>query len=218
MNLKKKEYPRPNIKLKKARGSMEAVTGLFFLFFMAVLLCAEFQREAYRSASLYMEDALAASNLASAVIDIEEYGISHMVQINDPIQAFERYQNAVKENLQLNADWECANLTLISGPVSIQKYIVYNVEREKIAIYTVNGSGTVQLSEGDLGSVKAPNGMDITNTSVYSEIAFHVNGLFGTQVQAHKGKLVDIVSDVQVEETKTEELEDEESYERENNT
>jgi len=196
MNLKKKEYPRPNIKLKKARGSMEAVTGLFFLFFMAVLLCAEFQREAYRSASLYMEDALAASNLASAVIDIEEYGISHAIQISDPSQAFERYQNAVKGNLQLNESWECTNRTLISGPVSVEKYIVYNVDKGKITIFTVNANGAVQCSEGDVGNVKAPNGITITNTSVYSEISFPINGLFGTHFQAHKGNLVDIVSDV----------------------
>jgi hypothetical protein len=32
----------------------------------------------YRESAMYMEDALALSNLASAVIDIEEYGITRV--------------------------------------------------------------------------------------------------------------------------------------------
>lgn len=206
MNLLKKEYPRPRINFTRADGSVEWVTGVFFLLFMAVLLCGEFQGEVYRSANLYMEDALAASNLASAVIDIEEYGISHKVQISNPVQAFERYQNALKENLQLNDSWESANKALISGPVSIENYIIYNVIGEKIAIFSLTPNGTFGSGEGVLGRVTAPNGQYITNTSVYSEIAFPIEGLFGTQVRAHKGKLVDIVSDVQ-EVTRTEETE-----------
>ena len=207
MNLKKKEYPRPKIKLRKASGSLEWVSGLFFLFFLLVLLCAEFQREMYRTAALYLEDALAASNLASAVIDIEEYGISHTIQIEEPIQAFERYQYAVKENLQLNEKWECANPALISGPVKIEKYIIYNVNKEDITILTVSNNGTVNSAQGKVGMVKAPNGITILNTSVYSEIAFSLKGTFGIQVQAHKGKLVDIASEAQAEEDTTEEME-----------
>ncbi len=46
-----------------------------------------------------MEDALALSNLASAVIDIEEYGITQKVLITDPEQAYERYCHALRENL-----------------------------------------------------------------------------------------------------------------------
>lgn len=206
MNLQKKEYRPPRINLYKSQGSIEWVTGIFFLFFMAVLLCAEFQREVYRSANLYLEDALAASNLASAVIDIEEYGISHKVQISNPTKAFERYQSAVKENLQLNDSWESANPVLISGPVSIEEYIVYNVDNEGITIYSLSADGRITISEGELGRVVAPNGIGITNTSVYSEIAFDIKGLFGTQVRAHKGKLVDIVSEMQ-EEVITEEME-----------
>lgn len=206
MNLLKKEYPHPRINLPKSEGSIEWVTGMFFLLFMAVLLCAEFQGEVYRSASLYMEDALAASNLASAVIDIEEYGISHNVEISNPTQAFERYQSALKENLQLNDSWESANPALISGPVSVEKYIIYNVDKEKITISSLAANGTFAITEGEPGRVTAPNGIDITNTSVYSEIAFPIKGVFGIQVRAHKGKLVDIVSDVQ-EVTMTEETE-----------
>lgn len=193
--MKKREYPQRKIRLVKKQGSIEWVTGLFFLLFLIVFLCAELQLFVYRTASAYLEDALAASNLASAVIDIEEYGISHIVKISDPSQAFERYKSAVKENLQLNDNWECSNSTLISGQVKIEKYIIYNVEDELVTIYSVASDGSIRISGGVLGAVKAPDGNLITNTAVYSEIVFPVKGWWGENFQAHKGKLVDIVAE-----------------------
>ncbi len=207
MRLKRKEYPQPKIKLRKSVGSIEWTTGIMYIFFMALILCSQLQMEVYRTASLYMEDALAASNLASAVIDIEEYGISHIVTISNPTQAFERYKRAIKENLQLSDSWECANTTLISGPVSIEKFIVYNVNNEGVTICTVAENGSVNISSKETGTVKAPNDTIITHTSIYSEIAFNIDGVFGTVVRAHKGKLVDIVADVSEEENMTEEIE-----------
>lgn len=207
MFLKRREYPQRKIRLSKSAGSIQWTTGILYLFFLMVLLCALLQTEVYRTASVYMEDALAASNLASAVIDIEEYGMSHTVKINSPVEAFERYKSAVKENLQLNDSWECANTTLISGPVSIETFIVYNVDREGITICTVAENGAVNMSNKVTGTVKAPNDMVITHTSIYSEIAFDIDGVFGTVVRAHKGKLVDIVADVPTEEIMTEENE-----------
>lgn len=194
MHLRKKEYPLPRIKLLKRRGSIEWVTGMFFLLFLVLLLCTQLQIEMFCAASLYMEDALAASNLASAVIDIEEYGVSHAVKIKDVEEAFRRYQNALKENLQLNAGWECDNQALIAGVVIIEQYIVYNVENEGIQIVQVSSNGSVSTSQGMIGSVRAPNGVLITDTAVYSEISFPVKGLWGISQQARKGKLVDVVA------------------------
>jgi len=206
MPLKKRESPQPKIRLSKSGGSIQWTTGILYLFFLLVLLCALLQTEVYRAASLYMEDALTASNLASAVIDMEEYGMSHTVKISSPVEAFERYKSAVKENLQLNDSWECANKTLISGPISIEKFIVYNVDREGITIFTVAEDGTVNISKKETGTVIAPNEIAVTHTSIYSEIAFDIDGVFGTVVRAHKGKLVDIVAEVPEGENITEEI------------
>lgn len=183
------------ILLRRKSGNIEWVTGLFFVLFLVILLCAELQLSVYRAASLYLEDALAASNLASAVIDIEEYGISHKVRIADPALAYDSFLKAVKENLQLNESWECTNSTLIAGPVAIASYIVYNVEEENVKIYYVANDGRVRREQGRLGGVTAPNGVPVEETSIYSEISFPVKGFLGTTVQAHKGKLVDIVAE-----------------------
>ena len=46
---------------------------------------------------------------------------------------------------------------------------------------------------GTLGSVRAPNGVMVESTGIYSEIVYRVKGFPGIETDAHKGKLVDIV-------------------------
>lgn len=195
MRLRKTGCLRRNIeKLLKGRESGQAgwMVGLFFTLFLGVTLCAALQIERYRAASLYLEDALAASNLASAVIDVQEYGISHSILIADPSEAYGLYQRAVMANLNLDASWKAQEGSLVQGTVGIVKYIVYNVKGGGVMIYHFDADGRVTQRQETLGSVTAPNGIPIENTSVYSEITFEVKGLFGGTVKAHKGNLADI--------------------------
>lgn len=168
--------------------------GLFWVLFLGIVLCVQLQVRTYRSASLYLEDALAASNLASAVIDLQEYGRTHTIRIADVQAAYELYRNAVHGNLQLNEQWEGNNKSLISGTVTVENYTIYNVKGEKVIVYSVDKTGQVQSWEGVLGLVQAPTGRFVESTSVYSEISFPVEGIFGISVTAHKGKLVDVVA------------------------
>lgn len=202
MHLRNGESPRPKIKLypmdampawSKARGQVEWVVGMFFLLTLTILLCVQLQITAYRATSLYLEDALAASNLASAVIDLEEYGISHTIQIKEPMKAYGLFCYAVKENLNLNEAWENPNKTIISGTVQIADYIVYSVADKEVTISRIYPNGQMWQEKDVLGNVRAPNGMLVESTSIYSELSFPVRGLFGTEVEAYKGKLVDVV-------------------------
>lgn len=190
MNLKKKEYPL----LKTESGKVEWAAGLFSLLFLGIMLCAVLQTDMYRSSSDYLEDALALSNLASAVIDVEEYGISHQLVISDPQQAYERYREAVKGNLNLDDSWQCPAGKLISGPVRIINYRVYNVTDYGVTVTSFDESGFMSRWNEALGSATAPGGIPIVSTSVYSEIAYQIDGFLGTSVEAHKGKLVDVVA------------------------
>lgn len=184
-------YPRQKIKWQE--GKVQWTGGLFFLLFLGIFLCTQLQIEGYRTTALYLEDALAASNLASAVIDIQEYGISHTVRIADPTAAYALYEAALKENLSLNENWECANRALISGPVVVEDYIVYNVKDDLVTIYHVEQNGQIREETETAGRVYSPNGILIEATSVYSEISFPVEGFLGITVEARKGKLADIV-------------------------
>lgn len=189
--MKKKGF----LQLKTEAGQIGWAAGVFFLLFLGILLSAFLQLEIYRSSAGYLEDALAASNLASAVIDVEEYGISHRVQIADVKEAYERYQTAVKGNLNLNEAWEGINQSILSGPVNVVNYTVYNVSGNDVAVSYFDESGLLTEWQEQLGTAAAPNGKKIEHTGVYSEITYQVKGILGMTVQAHKGKLADIVAD-----------------------
>jgi hypothetical protein len=182
------------IKLSKSDGQVEWVMGLFAILFATVVMCAGIQTESYRATSLYMEDALAASNLAAALIDIEEYGVSNKIIIDKPVEKYEIYKSALKENLGLNDEWECPDNELISGKVNIERFIIYNVTDDSVTIIEIDEDGYIYESSGTAGNVTAPNGVAVEATGVYSEISFPVDGFFGITVRAEKGKLVDVTA------------------------
>jgi len=167
--------------------------GAFSVLFLAVFLCALQELELFRTTSLYLEDALAASNLASAVVDLQEYGMTHTILIEDPGAAYERYQWAVKGNLNLSDGWESQTGGIVHGAVQIINYTVYNVRENEILVYYYDKNGLLTTWSTPPGGAVAPNGVTISSTSVYSEIAFTVKGMMGIEVQAHKGNLADIV-------------------------
>ncbi len=204
MLLRKKEFLRQSTEnrnhihfsarsfAEKNDGQIGCMTGLFITLFLGVMLCAVLQLEHYRAVSLYLEDALAASNLASAVMDVREYGISHNILIAQPEEAYAVYEWAVRGNLNLNAAWEGQAGSLVQGPVSIVRYIVYNVRDGEVTVYHFDENGQMMQWQEKLGNVTAPNGIPVESTSVYSEITFEVEGPFGVTVKAHKGNLADI--------------------------
>ncbi len=195
--MRKERFPRQRTESRFSRqsGQVQWCMGLFFLIFVLLLVCTSLQIKEYQVTACYMEDALAASNLASAVIDLREYGVSHAVRIADPVRAYEIYCQALQGNLNLDDTWQCPNKSLISGPVQIEKYIIYNVSGEQVQTYRWEAGGNVHESFGIRGDIRAPNGMVVENTSVYSEIICPVQGIFDMEVTARKCKLVDIVAE-----------------------
>lgn len=193
MILRRRGSLRQSIERMEA-GQLEQVTGIFFLLFLGILLCGILQLDVFRASAAYLEDALAASNLASAVIDVEEYGISHAILIKDPDRAYEIYLSALRGNLNLDEEWECPAKGLIGGKVSVLNYTVYNVSEDRVDIYHYDGSGQMSFSDGVPGAVQAPDGKWIESTSVYSEVTYPVRGILGVETQAYKSNLADIVA------------------------
>lgn len=175
------------------RGQIGWTVGLGALLFLGIFLSACVQMEVFRASSQYLEDALAASNLAAAVVDVEEYGISHALLVASPEDAFALYCTAIKGNLNLDDAWECPNKGLISGPVHVERFMVYNVVRDTVEVSCFNADGTLNYWQGTLGQETAPNGIAVEHTGIYSEISYQIRGVFGIIVPAVKGKLVDVV-------------------------
>jgi len=163
---------------------------------LSVLLYTQLQIASWSATAMYLEDALAASNLASALIDTEEYGKTHRVVISDKTQAYRIYRQALKQNLQLDEENMCPNRALISGVVEVVDYVIYNVEGEKVNAYRIDQDGTVIGQwEGALGAERSPDGTLVEHTGIYSEISFPVRGILKIETMARKGKLVDIVAE-----------------------
>ena len=179
MKYGKREYRLPKTENRQETGKAESgqvswVLGLFLILFLAILLYMQLQLAMYKASARYLEDALALSNLASAVIDIREYGSTHKVHITDQEQAYAGYCSAVRENLGLNENYEAVGHKLISGKVEIRNYIIYNVTGTKVQVWERNGDGRILEWEGTLGEVRTPGGQTIENTGVYSEITYPV--------------------------------------------
>lgn len=181
---------------KKTEGKLELMTGMLGICLIMLMVCVHIQLMLFSIAGLYMEDALAASNLASALVDISEYGASHTLWIADPAESYQVYQEALKANLQLDENWECARRELISGRVEILRYIIYNVRGQDITIHCFGSEGEYSREEtGGLGSVRTPDGTLVESTTVYSRIGFPVEGILGVEVYARKDNSADIVTE-----------------------
>lgn len=195
MHFGKSERQQQNTR-RKDSGQAEWVVGLFWTLILSILLYAQLQIASWRTTGMYMEDALAASNLASALVDIQEYGKTNKAIIPDAEQAYEIYLEALRDNLQLDEQWECQNKSLISGKVEVADYIVYNVEQNRVIAARVGANGCVtERWDGEKGVLTAPDGGVIEHPGIYSEIIFPVQGSWGITIMAHKGKLVDIVAE-----------------------
>ena len=168
--------------------------SLFMMLFIVAVISYMTQKYSYQTIKINTEDALAASNLASAVIDIQEYGISHNIIIPDPEAAFAIYKDALKVNMNLDDSWRSTTRQDISGPVVIQEYIIYNVRYDDVEVHYFGESQYSQIIVGGKGTVTAPNGKIIESTSIYSKITFPVDGIWGIQTIAVKDQLVDITS------------------------
>lgn len=181
--------------MKKQEGQIGIVVPIFLFLFVLVIVMYLIQMYIFHIVGNDTEDALATSNLASAVIDIQEFGTTHNIIISAPDTAYELYKDALKVNMGLDEQWNSKNKAAISGRVEILEYTIYNVRGNDIEIYCFGEHPYSQTVAGGKGMIAAPSGQIIETTSVYSKITFPVSGIFGIfnmNVQAVKDKLVDI--------------------------
>lgn len=164
-------------------------------FFLLVLLVAAFQFKSftYMVSGAYVEDALAAADLASALIDVEEYGRTHNILITDTQRAFGIYRDVLYYNLALDEAGYSSRTELLAGRVQLEEYIIYNVLDQEIQITSFDGQGNcLRRDKAALGTVRTPDGVSVEHTTVYSRVRFQVMGLQGNIIEAEKEKSVDI--------------------------
>ncbi len=178
----------------KSRGGIDIITGMMMFVILIIIILGVFQMTQYMVTAAGVEDALAASNLASAVIDVEEYGRSHHILIEDVEKAFQIYRDALCCNLSLDENLNTTNRELLAHKVEILQYIVYNVQGDEVEVCICDGTGRIQNRyRADRSVVVTPDGNSLESTTIYSRIGFWVNGLAGQEIYAEKEKSIDIV-------------------------
>ena len=156
---------------------------------LLVVVLFGFRTTEYVITSACVEDALAASNLASAVIDLEEYGRTHTIWVKDPQSAFLLFKEALCYNLQLDEYLNTTNREVIAGKVSVLDYIIYNV-----TIYSLDEKGLLRgMRTCKTGETMTPDGVMVESTTIYSKVSFSVKGLGEQTYEATKEKSIDIV-------------------------
>ena len=177
----------------KGSGKIEFFTGLLAVFIVTLVMFVCLKISHFMIAGAYVEDALAASNLASTLIDVEEYGKSYTLRIGDPQSAYEIYKEALAVNLALDENGVSSQKELLEGQVKILTYMVYNVEGDRVNVYSLSEGETMQLLySGEIGQVHTPDGIFVETTTIYSRVSFGVKGLGKQYIYAEKEKSADV--------------------------
>ena len=122
---------------------MDIVTGMFWVLVVVIVILFGFKTTQFMVISAYVEDALAASNLASAVIDVKEYGKSHRIMIEDSLEAYGLFREALCQNLQLDDFLYPTEDSLLTSKLQISEYRIYNVCEEDVEVYIIGEDGTI---------------------------------------------------------------------------
>ena len=177
----------------KSFGQVEIIMGMFAFLMVLIAMIFGLKISQFMITGAYVEDALAASNLASALIDVEEYGRNYTICIRDPGEAFEIYREALSVNLQLDEEGKSFQRELLKGTVRILSYIVYNVKADQVEIFSFDGNGNlVDVQTGRIGLINTPDGVTVETTTIYSKVQFTVQGIGEQYISVRKEKSVDI--------------------------
>lgn len=192
MNIRWKKQEALRRSIRRMRAGIQPVCGLFFCLFLFVLLVVLMELFRYHTSVLYLEDALAASGLAAAVVDLEEYGISHTIRIRDGEESYRKYVQALQDNLCLDEHWNSGKEQLIAGNVRMERFIIYTVNEQECYSRERDGAGHWHLRQAPKEGMYAPNGQAVEETAIYGEVSFEVQGMWGIRLRAQKGILVDV--------------------------
>ena len=180
--------------MKKKRGSLEYLIGLMMITVLCILVLFGYRMHVIKTTKNYVEDGLAASNLAAAVIDLKEYGATNRILVDDFSKAYDRYKEALADNLMLDADFMPEDDRLICGRVTVEEFAVYEVNGDEIAETSIDENGIISEKEyPDMaGKMATPDGAPITTVTIYSRIGFLITGYMDETYYVHKENSVDI--------------------------
>ena len=183
------------MKLKKKKGSIEMFISSMIFIIITLVIVMQLRLKEVKVTQSLIEDGLVASNLASATIDLKEYGTTNHIINNNFNKSFDDYVVALKHNLNLDNNFMPKNKNLINGKVDIIEFTLYNVVGNDIQMTKreSDGSITKQTYANKLGVMTTPNGTIIKSATIYSKIGFELRGYLKDTLYVYKDGSVDVV-------------------------
>ena len=179
--------------MKKDKGAVEYSMSLMLIAVSVLMMLFCFRIRSARVEKMYVEDALVSANLAAAVIDTDVYGETEKLIITDELRAYERFQNALKTNLNLDDDYTPRNTFLMENAVKVLEFHIYNVDEYTVTHIVFDEYGSKRTEVMGLSGAATPDGTDVESTTIYSKIEFDVKGFLTQRNRMTLEKSVDIV-------------------------
>ncbi|MFQ9249263.1 MAG: hypothetical protein ACLR3R_18600 [Clostridium paraputrificum] len=185
------------MKIKKKEGSIQAFIGFSLISLIIAIGILNIKVPEIKAIQRKVEDGLVASNLASATVDLKEYGTTNKIVNKDFNKAFEVFQKTLKGNLKLDNNFTPKNDSIIQSKIVVEDFRIYNVDGSNVSMFKRDKSGNVtsQTYANKLGQIKTPDGVKVVSTTVYSKISFFVKGYSNENIQVYKENTVDVVDE-----------------------
>lgn len=179
---------------KKKEGAVNATLAMIAVAVAVVLVFINSRIGLIKEMKTICEDALVSSTLAGAVVNVEEYGKSGSIIIDDYKKCYEYFKSSLDINLKLDDQNNSEYTSFFASPIEVTDFIVYNVNETtgKVQIMEGTGQTLVHTYEQAVGTVSAPDGTRIENTSIYSKIKFDVKFSNSVMIHADKDCCVDV--------------------------
>ena len=160
--------------------------AMFLVLVILLLVTMEITDTRMNVQKQRIEDSLVTSVLASLCADGptlyhdntgDEEGAPPILVTDSPDKAYERFMDCMSKNFDAN------KIAQFGEELRLKRFVVYDVREDKVSITEYGPYGKTGESIGNLGFVKAPNGVTIQETSAYAEISFMVKGLSDRQLE-----------------------------------
>lgn len=158
----------------KKKGSISVwVLSLGLLFILVLTASGAIDIYLVNIKADKVRDDIVLSNLAVyADLDMTQLAktprIFKLRNSNDAVKLFKQY---IQKNMALDTNMNGTENSIAVGQVKIKEYIIYSVMGDNIEISKYNpsnGSFTTSVVNRTITPVKAPNGVEIKETSIYT--------------------------------------------------
>lgn len=179
--------------MKKDKGAVEYSMSLMLVMVSVLMMLFCFRIRSARVEKMYIEDALVSASLAAAVVDTDIYGETEKLIISDEVRAYERFQSALKTNLNLDDNFVPRNTFFMENAIKILEFHIYNMDEYSITHIAFDENGSRRTEVIGLSDAETPDGTEIESTTIYSKVEFDVKGFLDQRYRLTLDKSVDIV-------------------------